>query len=94
MSKFSDLLNTYIEEKGVKIYPLAQYCKTDRSAVYRFINGTRVPSEQSVVQQMADYLKLTPQQKSRFYEAWEIANTGEGLWYQRKATERFLLNFP
>lgn len=94
MSKFSDLLNTYIEEKGVKIYPLAQYCKIDRSAVYRFINGTRVPSEQSVVQQMADYLKLTPQQKSRFYEAWEIANTGEGLWYQRKATERFLLNFP
>lgn len=94
MSKFSDLLNTYIEEKGVKIYPLAQYCKIDRSAVYRFINGTRVPSEQSVVQQMADYLKLTPQQKSRFYEAWEIANTGEGLWYQRKTTERFLLNFP
>lgn len=94
MSKFSDLLNTYIEERGVKIYPLAQYCKIDRSAVYRFINGTRIPSEQSVVQQMADYLKLTPQQKARFYEAWEIANIGESLWHQRKAAEHFLLNFP
>lgn len=94
MSKFSDLLNTYIEERRVKIYPLAQYCKIDRSAVYRFINGTRIPSEQSVVQQMADYLKLTPQQKARFYEAWEIANIGESLWYQRKAAEHFLLNFP
>lgn len=94
MSKFSSLLNTYIEEQGVKIYPLAQYCKVDRSALYRFIKGTRVPSEQSVVHRIADYLKLTSQQKACFYEAWEIANTGESLWYQRKATEHFLLNLP
>lgn len=94
MSDFSNLLNTYIEEQGVKIYSLAQYCKIDRSALYRFIKGTRIPSELSVVHRIADYLKLTSQQKACFYEAWEIANTGEALWYQRKATEHFLLNIP
>lgn len=92
MSKFSDLLTTYIEENGIKIYSLAQYCKIDRSAVYRFMNGSRIPSEKSIVQQIADYLKLTSHQKAKFLEAWEISTTGEELWYQRKAVEHFLLN--
>lgn len=94
MSKFSDLLSTYIEEKEVKVYPLAHHCKVDRSAMYRFIRGTRNPSDLSTVQMIADYLKLSPQQRAEFCEAWEIIDTGEELWYQRRAIEHFLLTLP
>ncbi|MBS6705027.1 MAG: helix-turn-helix transcriptional regulator [Lachnospiraceae bacterium] len=94
MSRFSDLLNHYIEEKQVKLYTLSRLCQIDRTTLYRLTRGKQCPSSIDTVIQLAKAMKLTPQQKSRFYEAWEITSTGEGLWYQRKATERFLLNLP
>lgn len=94
MSRFSSLLNQYIEEKGVKLYGLSRLCQIDRTTLYRFTHGRQCPSSSDLVYRLADALGLMPQQKELLYEAWEITNTGERLWKQRRAVEHFLLNFP
>lgn len=94
MSRFSDLLNQYIKEKSVKLYGLSRLCQIDRTTLYRFTHGRQCPSSSDLVYRLADALRLTPQQKEHLFEAWEITNTGEGLWMQRRAVEHFLLNFP
>ena len=39
MSKFSQLLSQYIQEKNVRIYSLAEYCGIDRSLMYKIVHG-------------------------------------------------------
>ena len=38
MSVFSDVLNSFKEEKNIKVQPLARYCGVERSTIYKFIN--------------------------------------------------------
>ncbi len=94
MSKFSDVLNFYIEKKQTKLYTLSRLCQIDRTTLYRLTRGKQCPSSVDTVIRLAEAMKLTPQQKSQLCEAWEITSTGEELWYQRRAAEHLLLNVP
>ena len=65
MSKFSQLLSQYIQEKNVRIYSLAEYCGIDRSLMYKIVHGKRTPGSASAVDKIADYLHLTPRRMPR-----------------------------
>ena len=66
MSVFSDLLSEYITMKDVGVYPLSQFCGLDRSFMYKIINGKRNPSGEDVVRKMAQFMQLTPREKTDF----------------------------
>ena len=57
---FSDMLKNFIHEKDVKVDSLANYCKLERSTVYKFINEKREPMSAELVDRIAHFLKLTP----------------------------------
>lgn len=94
MSVFSDLLQNYIHEKKVKVMALAKYCELERSTIYKFINGKREPMSAELVEQIAHFIKLTPQETYQFKEAWKMARIGENDYYIRKSIEHFLSDFP
>lgn len=94
MSVFSDLLQNYIHEKKVKVMALAKYCELERSTIYKFINGKREPMSAELVEQIAHFIKLTPQETYQFKEAWKMARMGENDYYIRKSIEHFLSDFP
>ena len=77
MSVFSDMLKVYVHEKDVKVGALAQYCETERSTVYKFINGKREPQSAGLVEKIASFMKLTPLETYRLREAWKMARMGE-----------------
>ena len=43
MTSFSALLSALVEQKNIQIYPLTQYCSLDRSTMYKYLNGKRLP---------------------------------------------------
>ena len=94
MSVFSDMLKNYIHEKDVKVERLANFCKLERSTVYKFINGKREPISAQLVEDLAQYIKLTPTETQQLKEAWKMARMGEDTYYIRKSIEHFLCNFP
>lgn len=82
MSVFSDLLSEYITMKDVGVYPLSQFCGLDRSFMYKIINGKRNPSGEDVVRKMAQFMQLTPREKTDFMDAFYITQMGEEVYYQ------------
>ncbi len=90
MSIFSDMLKTYIHEKDIKVGALAHYCNLERSTVYKFINGKRVPMSAELVEQIAHFIKLAPPETHRFREAWKMSHMGENTYYINKSIEHFL----
>ena len=94
MTNFSTLLSSFIEAKNIQIYPLTQYCNLDRSTMYKYINGKRLPPRQELVERIADYMRLSPSEHDELLTAWKIALIGEEDYYNRKNAENFILNFP
>ena len=93
MSVFSDLLSEYITMKVVGVYPLSQFCGLDRSSMYKIINGKRTPSDEDVVRKMAQFMHLTPQEKSDFMDAFYIAQMGAEVYYRRKSVRELIETF-
>lgn len=93
MSVFSDLLSEYITMKDVGVYPLSQFCGLDRSSMYKIINGKRTPSDEDVVRKMAQFMHLTPQEKSDFMDAFYIAQMGAEVYYRRKSVRELIETF-
>lgn len=84
MTNFSTLLSSFIEAKNIQIYPLTQYCNLDRSTMYKYINGKRLPPRQELVERIADYMRLSPSEHDELLTAWKIALIGEEDYYNRK----------
>ncbi len=93
MSVFSDLLSEYITMKDVGVYPLSQFCGLDRSSMYKIINGKRNPSGEDVVRKMAQFMQLTPREKTDFMDAFYITQMGEEVYYRRKSVGELIETF-
>ena len=85
MTNFSTLLSSFIEAKNIQIYPLTQYCNLDRSTMYKYINGKRLPPRQELVERIADYMRLSPSEHDELLTAWKIALIGEEDYYNRRS---------
>lgn len=94
MSRFSTLLSDYISQKGIQVYPLTQYCNLDRSTMYKYINGKRLPPRQELVEKISDYMRLSPSEHEKLITAWKMEEIGTDAYYNRQNVRDFILNFP
>lgn len=94
MSAFSDVLNRFKEEKNIKIQPLARYCEIERSTIYKFINGKRLPGNISVVKKIAQFMQLTPSETHTLTNAWKVSHIGSEAYFSQKSVEDFICQFP
>lgn len=94
MSEFSDFFKRLIQEKNINVYSMVQYCNTDRSTMYKFINGKRKLRDLSLFQKISEFMRLSPQEYQEFLKSYHISNIGEYTYYCRKHVESFILNFP
>ena len=93
MSEFSQLLSNHIHNKKVTIYALAQYCNVDRSSIYKIIRGKRLPSTISTIEQISEFIHLTPLEHEELLETYQITLIGADNYYRRKDVMNFLTNF-
>ena len=93
MSVFSDLLGHHIAAKGIKSYEIAQYCGIERSLMYKIIKGTRPVTSMDTVLLIAEFLRLTPSERTDFVESYKISMDGFENYYRRKNILELFENF-
>ncbi len=94
MTEFSELLNGFVEQKKVKITPMAQFCGTDRATTYKYLNGKRLPPSEEVMEKMGEFMRLSPAEMRQLREQYRIARIGGDNYYRRQRVKEFLLSFP
>ena len=93
MSTFSEILNNLKEEKNIKVQPLARYCEVERSTIYKFLNGKRLPGSIDIVKKIAQFMQLTPSESELLVNAWKESQMGE-QYHSRKSVEDFICHLP
>jgi len=82
-----------MREKEIKTYSIAQFCGIDRSNMYKMIKGKRTPSSAETVERMAEYMRLTPLERSQLLEAYQVTVVGYDTYHRRKSVQDFLRTF-
>ena len=93
MSTFSEILNNLKKEKNIKVQPLARYCEVERSTIYKFLNGKRLPGIIDIVKKISQFMQLTPSESELLVNAWKESQMGE-QYHSRKSVEDFICHFP
>jgi len=82
-----------MREKEIKTYSIAQFCRIDRSNMYKMIKGKRNPSSAESVENMAEYMRLTPLECGQLLEAYQITIMGYDTYHRQKSVQDFLMSF-
>ena len=72
MHPFSSCLNTLLTTRNIKKTALSQHLNMDRSTLHQFLNGKRLPASPEIIDAIASYLSLSPEEHAALKEAWII----------------------
>lgn len=83
------LLRDLINKSGYSINRLAHEASVNRSSLTHVCNDKRMPSPE-MVEAILPLLKVTPQERTEFYDLWERAKIGDGVWANRRAFRKMV----
>lgn len=89
MKNFGKLLRTYIERSGYTNYGIAQKANVNRTTLQKILANERIPS-QEFMDRIFPLLKLTPEESCELLSVFEIMQTGESLFAQRRSIKQML----
>lgn len=84
MSILSECLDYFVKKKEQNIAELAKKCRVDRSTMYQYIRGKRPLQNQELLETILAELRLTPEERSKAMQAFEVTQVGEEKYYRRK----------
>lgn len=84
MSILSECLDYFVKKKGQNIAELAKKCRIDRSTMYQYIRGKRSLQNQELFENILAELRLTPEERLKAIQAFEVTQIGEEKYYQRE----------
>ena len=84
MSILSECLDYFVKKKEQNIAELAKKCRVDRSTMYQYIRGKRPLQNQELLETILAELRLTPEERSKAMQAFEVTHVGEEKYYRRK----------
>ena len=73
MSEFSQMLESYVNEKKVNKFQMAKYLSIDRSSLHKIIQGQRNAPSKNLVIRMGKYLELSPYVLNELLELYSIS---------------------
>lgn len=87
--RLGSLLRDLIDKSGYSINRLAIEAGVDRSSLTHVCNNKRMPSPE-MIGAVLPLLKTTPQERIEFYDLWERAKLGDGVWANRRAFRKMI----
>lgn len=93
MTIFSEQLKEYIEKKKETVYSLSKSCDISRANMYKIVQGTRRPANLNMVYVLADALGLSPYERKKLAEKYEISKMGEEVYEERNYVMEFIRQF-
>ena len=82
MSLFGEHLKTIIDTNKINIYGLAKSAGLERTFIHKIMSDGRIPSDE-YVSRLADALPLTPEERLRLMESFNVSKIGEFKHRQR-----------
>ena len=89
MSLFGEHLRAVVEANKVNIYNLAKTAGIDRTIIHKIISSGRIPSDE-YVRKLAEALPLSPEERQRFLESYNISKIGELRYRQRIQVKKLI----
>lgn len=89
MKNICDLLKEHIENSGYTIYSFANRSKINRTTLQKILSGDRTLNQETL-QQIIDYLPLTPNEFTELQTAFLIYTIGESRYHDRMYIKDFL----
>ena len=93
MSEFSQMLESYVNEKKVNKFQMAKYLSIDRSSLHKIIQGQRNAPSKNLVIRIGQYLELSPYELNELLELYSISLISPQRYYRRKNVQLFLESF-
>lgn len=93
MLNFSEQLNEYMKNYSISTVDLAKETGFDRTAIYRYVKGTRIPSDIEVVKKIADALQMPAREKKELIEAYDKLVWGEENVYSWQYIQELMETF-
>ena len=87
--RIGSLLRELIDKSGYSINRLATEVGVDRTSLTHVCNNKRLPSPE-MIEAVLPRLKVTPQERTEFYDLWERAKLGDGVWDNRRAFRKMV----
>lgn len=88
-SHIGTLLRELIDKSGYSVNRLAGEAGVDRTSLTHVCNNRRLPSPE-MIEAVLPLLKVTPQERTDFYDIWERAKLGDGVWANRRAFRKMV----
>ncbi len=82
MSLFSEMLKQLVDANGSNVYRIAKNAQVDRTTIHKAMSGDRVPGA-AFMEKLFCALQLTPSEKNRLLEYYNIAKLGESKYRLR-----------
>lgn len=90
MSVLSDLLTALLQEKKLSLGQLSQGCAFDRATLYHYFSGKRPLKNRAHLDTICSAMHLTPKERSRIEEAYQITCLGQNVYWRRKKMQELL----
>jgi len=84
MSHFSDMLSSFVQDRGMTYSQLSKYSGIERTMTYRLMNGTRHPSDKGQVDAICETLQLSLVQQKNLLRAYYIDSVGAETFLRRE----------
>ncbi len=92
MIEFSDYLQDLMNRYSVSASELSEETGIDRTVVYRYMKGKRVPSSVAVVEKLADALQISEKERKRLLQEYDKAILGESMVFSYQYIQKMLLD--
>jgi len=89
---FADYLQKFINLKEITLKDLSEETNIDRTVLYRYIKGKRIPSNKDVVIRMADAAQMSVKEKKYLLEEYDKLVIGENVVYSYKYIKKMMHN--
>lgn len=93
MLNFSEQLNEYMKVHAISTVDLAKETGIDRTAIYRYCKGTRMPSNITAVKKIADALQMSIKERKELLDAYDKLAWGEEKVYSWQYMKELLDSF-
>ncbi|MBE5938365.1 MAG: hypothetical protein E7265_10100 [Lachnospiraceae bacterium] len=90
MSEFSEYIDNYMNENSISSSSLAIDLDMDRALIHRYRKGTRVPSDEQTVCDIAGALRMNTLEKRILFEKYDLVSMGESVVYNYKYVIKLL----
>lgn len=90
MSGFSGYLCDFMKKNDISIADLSRETNIDRTVLYRYVKGSRLPSDVKIVFRIADSLQMSVSEGRHLVEEYDKLSLGEDIVYSYRNISKLL----